>query len=193
MVGTAGVAFQLLADTNVLDLTHYIAGPYCTRMLAGLGANVLKVERPGTGDSARHLPPFYDDRPGLERSGTFLWLNMGKKSLTLDLKSSTGLDTLLRLVTWADVLVENFAPRVLPLQARGFFEICDHPQAGTHAYYGRPMQLSKTPLGTYRPAPCFGEHHAYVFGELLGLSTGEIETLTAEGILAERPLTPMGE
>ena len=108
------MAFQLLADTNVLDLTHYIAGPYCTRMLAGLGANVLKVERPGTGDPARHLPPFYDDCPGLERSGTFLWLNMGKKSLTLDLKSPTGLDTLLRLVAWADVLVENFAPRVLP-------------------------------------------------------------------------------
>ncbi len=79
------------------------------------------------------------------------------------------------------------------LQARGFFETCDRPQAGTHAYYGRPMQLSKTPLGTYRPAPCFGEHHAYVFGELLGLSTHEIQTLSAEGILAERPLTPMGE
>jgi crotonobetainyl-CoA:carnitine CoA-transferase CaiB-like acyl-CoA transferase len=105
---------QLLAGLKVLDLTHYIAGPYCTRLLAGLGAEVVKVERPHVGDPARHLPPWYQDLPGLERSGTFLWLNQGKKSVTLHLQSASGLALLHRLVAWADVCVENFAPRVLP-------------------------------------------------------------------------------
>ncbi len=105
---------QLLAGLKVLDLTHYVAGPLCTRFLAGLGAEVVKIERPGTGDPARQLPPFYHDTPGGERSGTFLWLNMGKKGVTLNLKSAPGVALMHRLVTWADVVVENFAPRVLP-------------------------------------------------------------------------------
>lgn len=104
----------LLADMKVLDLTHYVAGPYCTRLLAGMGAQVVKVERPGVGDPARHLPPFYQDVPGLERSGLFLYLNMGKKGITLNLKAPAGVEIFKRLVAWADVVVENFAPRVLP-------------------------------------------------------------------------------
>jgi crotonobetainyl-CoA:carnitine CoA-transferase CaiB-like acyl-CoA transferase len=105
---------QLLAGLNVLDLTHYIAGPYCTRFLAGLGAEVIKIEPLSKGDPARKLPPFPQDMPGCERSGTFLWLNLGKKSITLNLKTEPGIGLLLELVKWADVLVENFAPRVLP-------------------------------------------------------------------------------
>ncbi len=108
------MAFQLLSGLNVLDLTHYIAGPYCTRLLAGLGANVIKVERPGEGDPARQWPPFAEDVPGRERSGVFLWLNMGKQSITLDLKSAAGVEAFRQLVEAADVLVENFAPRVMP-------------------------------------------------------------------------------
>lgn len=79
------------------------------------------------------------------------------------------------------------------LEERGFFEACTHPQAGTHAYCGRPMRFSKTPLRTTRPAPCFGEHNAYVFGDLLGLSTEEMASLAKEGIIATHPLAPMGE
>jgi crotonobetainyl-CoA:carnitine CoA-transferase CaiB-like acyl-CoA transferase len=109
-----GMRVPLLGGLRVLDLTHYIAGPYCTRLLAGLGAEVIKVERPLGGDPARRLPPFYRDIPGSERSGTFLWLNVGKKGITLDLKRPQGIELLLRLVAWAEVLVENFAPRVLP-------------------------------------------------------------------------------
>lgn len=108
------MAFELLSGLNVLDLIHYIAGPYCTRLLAGLGANIIKVERPGEGDPARQLPPFAQDIPGRERSGTFLWLNMGKQSVTLDLKSAAGIETFCQFVEAADVLVENFAPRVMP-------------------------------------------------------------------------------
>jgi benzylsuccinate CoA-transferase BbsF subunit len=79
------------------------------------------------------------------------------------------------------------------LEQRGFFEVSTHPEAGTHPYCGRPMRFSKTPLGTRRPAPRFGEHNAYVFGELLGLSAEEIAHLTDEGVIATQPLVPMGE
>lgn len=105
---------QALAHLKVLDLTHYAAGPYCTRLLAGLGAEVLKIERPGVGDGARRLGPFPGRVPHLEKSGLFLYLNAGKKGLTLNLKAPAGVEILKKLVAQADVLVENFAPRVMP-------------------------------------------------------------------------------
>jgi crotonobetainyl-CoA:carnitine CoA-transferase CaiB-like acyl-CoA transferase len=99
---------------SVLDLTHHVAGPFSTRLLAAYGAEVIKVERPGTGDPARRAGPFPNDVPHPERSGRFLYLNTGKQSVTLDLKSRAGRDLLLDLAGTADVVVENFAPRVLP-------------------------------------------------------------------------------
>lgn len=79
------------------------------------------------------------------------------------------------------------------LQARGFFELCTHPEAGTHPYCSRPMQFTKTPLHNHRPAPCFGQHNNYVFGELLGLSAAEIADLTRQEIISTQPLVPMAE
>ena len=79
-----------LDDVRVLDLTHHTAGPFATRILSDYGADVIKIERPGTGDPARMLPPFYKDRSGLERSGLFLFLNTNKRSVTLDLKQERG-------------------------------------------------------------------------------------------------------
>ena len=78
---------EALSNVRVLDFTHYVAGPYCTKLMADYGADVLKVERPGTGDAARRLGPFPDDEPHPERSGLFLHLNTNKRSVTLDLKS----------------------------------------------------------------------------------------------------------
>jgi crotonobetainyl-CoA:carnitine CoA-transferase CaiB-like acyl-CoA transferase len=103
-----------LSHLRVIDLTHYRAGPYCTRLLAGFGARVIKVERIGTGDPLRHSEPFVGGMAGTERSIAFHWLNAGKESCTLNLKSDRGRDVLLDLARSADVLVENFAPRVLP-------------------------------------------------------------------------------
>jgi crotonobetainyl-CoA:carnitine CoA-transferase CaiB-like acyl-CoA transferase len=105
---------QALSETKVLDLTHYIAGPYCTRLLAGFGAEIIKIERPDGGDPARRIGPFLNDEPGAERSGLFLYLNSGKKSITLNLKSDSGVKIFKELVRDADVVVENFAPRVMP-------------------------------------------------------------------------------
>ena len=97
----------------MLDLTHHIAGPYCTKLLADFGAEVVKIERPG-GDPARWTPPFFRDQPGADRGLTFAYLNTNKQSVTLDLKSPRGRDILLALAEDSDILVENFSPRVMP-------------------------------------------------------------------------------
>ena len=102
-----------LSNLRVIDLTHYIAGPYCTKLMAGFGAEVIKIERPETGDKMRSLGPFYKGERGCERSIPFLWLNTGKKSITLDIRSTKGRTILKDLIKTADVVVENFSPRVL--------------------------------------------------------------------------------
>jgi len=103
-----------LDGVKVVDLTHYIAGPYCTKLLADYGAEVIKIERPGGGDPARRLGPLFHDEPDIEGSGLFLHLNTNKKSVTLNLKSAAGREILRELVRGADIVVESFAPRVLP-------------------------------------------------------------------------------
>ena len=103
-----------LDGIKVLDLTHHVAGPYCAKLLADFGAEVIKVERPGSGDPARRTAPFFHDEPHPEKSLPFLYLNTSKKSVTLDITSETGKGILKRLVQEADVLVESFSPRVLP-------------------------------------------------------------------------------
>ena len=102
-----------LAGVKVIDLTHHIAGPYATKLLADFGADVLKIERPG-GDPARRLSPFHQDEPHQEKGLPFLYLNTNKRSLTLNLKSEQGRAILLELLADADALVENFAPSVMP-------------------------------------------------------------------------------
>ena len=86
-----------LSGVRVIDLTWHAAGPFGTRRLADYGADVIKIERPGVGDPARDMPPFYQDEPGLERSGLFMYANLGKRSMTLDLKSERGRQIVLDL------------------------------------------------------------------------------------------------
>jgi len=105
---------RALSGVKVLDLTHYIAGPYCTKLLADYGAEVIKVEPPGYGDAARRLGPFFSDDPHPEKSGLFLYLNTNKLGITLNLKSKIGVEIFKELVKETDILVENFSPRVMP-------------------------------------------------------------------------------
>ncbi|MFB7654888.1 MULTISPECIES: CaiB/BaiF CoA transferase family protein [unclassified Streptomyces] len=96
---------QPLRGVTVVSLEQAIAAPYASRQLADLGARVIKVERPGTGDFARA----YDSRvKGL--SSHFVWANRSKESLTLDIKDPRGKDVLLRLIAGADVFLQNLAP-----------------------------------------------------------------------------------
>lgn len=99
-----------LSNIKVLDFTQTIAGPYCTKLLADYGADVIKVERPGTGDSARRMGPFPKDEPHPEKSGTFLHLNTNKRSVTLDLKTHRGREIARELASQVDVVVESFRP-----------------------------------------------------------------------------------
>ena len=87
----------LLEGVKVIDFTHYFAGPYCTKLLATLGAEVIKIERPGSGDPIRNIPPFASQRQPGESGAWFLYLNTSKKSITLDLKSDKGRNLALTL------------------------------------------------------------------------------------------------
>ncbi|WP_020664700.1 CaiB/BaiF CoA transferase family protein [Amycolatopsis benzoatilytica] len=103
---------DLLAGVRVLDLTNVLAGPFAGYQLALMGAEVIKVEPPGTGDLARQL----GSDPELSREGlgvSFLAQNSGKRSITVNLKSDGGKEVFARLVKSADVLLENFRPGVL--------------------------------------------------------------------------------
>ena len=111
---------QLLSDIKVLDLTHYIAGPYCTKLLADRGADVIKIEKPGKGDGARRLGPFFGNEPHPEKSGLFLHLNTNKRGITLNLKSGSGKKLFKELLKGIDILVENFSPRVMPGLGLGY-------------------------------------------------------------------------
>ena len=110
----------VLAGITVLELSQDVAGPFCTKILAEMGAQVIKIEPPGVGDSARQAGPFPGDIPNPEASGLFLYLNTGKKSITLDLKSATGQQILKRLVERADILVETFAPGTMEELGLGY-------------------------------------------------------------------------
>jgi formyl-CoA transferase/CoA:oxalate CoA-transferase len=97
---------QVLEGIKVLDLTRFLAGPYCSMILADLGAEVIKVERPGTGDGSRQWgPPFIEGE-----SAYFLSINRNKKSLTLNLQSEKGKTILHKMALSCDILIENFRP-----------------------------------------------------------------------------------
>ena len=115
----------LLEGVRVLDLTHRISGPYCTRLLATLGAEVVKVERPQTGDPIRRLggPEPTADGGDDPVSPWFLYLNSSKHSLTLDLKSVHGLKIINELAAKAHIVVENFAPGTIERLGLGYSQL----------------------------------------------------------------------
>ena len=98
----------LFAGLRVLDLTRVMSGPFCTAMLADLGANVTKIEMPGFGEESRHFAPHVNGE-----STYFALLNRGKRSVTVNLKSPAGVEIVRSLARKADVLVENFRPGVM--------------------------------------------------------------------------------
>ena len=105
-----------LDGLKVIDLTRVLAGPFCTMLLGDMGADVIKIEEPGSGDDTRGWAPFMAGG----QSSYFLGVNRNKRSLALNLKSADGPDVLRRLAREADVLVENFRPGTLDRLGLGF-------------------------------------------------------------------------
>ena len=102
-----------LSDLVVLEFGNLVSAPYCTKLMADLGAEVIKMEAPGLGDEARSREPFAGDRPGIERSGLFAYLNTNKFSITLNPRAAAGRKVFEELIKEVDVLVENNPPSLM--------------------------------------------------------------------------------
>ncbi len=101
---------RALEGIRALEVSQGLAAPYCTKTMASFGAEVIKIEDPSGGDEFRWAGPFLDHAPHRETSAPFLYLNTGKKSITLDLSTASGVETFKKLVARADVLVEDLPP-----------------------------------------------------------------------------------
>lgn len=134
-----------LAGFTVVDLTRVLAGPYCTMMLADLGARVIKIENPEGGDDSRHVGPFVDGE-----SAYFASVNRNKESIALDLKSPRDREVLAAMIAGADVLVENFRAGVM--EKLGFTWQALHA-ANPRLVYASISGFGQT--GPYRDRPAY--------------------------------------
>ena len=177
-----------LVGILVVDLTRVLAGPYCTLVLADLGARVVKVEAPGRGDDARAIGPFVGGA-----SAYFLSLNRGKESIALDLRDAADRALFERLLARADVLVENFRPGVLERLGFGW--------EGLHARFPRLVVARVSGFGQTGPYAARPAYDVVVQGmggvmsltghpggppARVGTSTGDITAglFTAIGVLS---------
>ncbi len=108
-----------LSGIRVVGLEQYMAGPYCTMLLADAGAEVIKIERPGSGDPRRAMPPFVE-KNGAKKAAGFMAYNRNKKSLALDFRNEKGQEVYRKLVVQADVVVENLRPGSLDRLGLGY-------------------------------------------------------------------------
>ncbi len=136
--GQAHTVTGPLAGVTVLDLTRVLAGPYCTMVLADLGARVIKVEQPGIGDDSRAYGPFHNGA-----SAYFASLNRGKESIALDLKNADDRLIFEKLLSIADVLVENFRPGTMEKLGLGWDQL--------HAQYPRLIYAAASGFGHTGP------------------------------------------
>ncbi len=133
----------MLHGLRVLDLGPGIAPSFCAKMLADYGADVIKVEPPGLGDPARRMGPFVGDDPHAEKSVPFLYLNTGKRGVTLDYSSDSGRAILSRLLDDADMVVEGYPPSESENSALSYKTLAkSHPQL---------VVTSVTPFGQIGP------------------------------------------
>ncbi len=163
---------HLLGGIMALDLSEGVSGPYCAKLLAGMGAEVIKVERPGVGEASRREGPFLGDEPHPERSAPYLYLNTGKKSLTLDMETERGADVLRRLSERCDVLIESGAPGRMAALGLGYDDLA--------ASNPGLVYVSITPFGQTGP------YRDYEGGDLVAQAMGAL--LHTVGLPDREPL-----
>ena len=112
-----------LDGIRIIDISQGVAGPFSTRLLADQGADVIKVESPTLGDPARRLAPFANTLPGSQAGGTFQYVNLGKRGITLNIASDSGRRVLRELAAGAHILVESFEPGLIDTLGLGFREL----------------------------------------------------------------------
>jgi len=112
-----------LAGVKVIEYCDMVSGPYCAKLMADLGAEVIKIEKPGTGDEARRRGPFLNDIPHPERSGLFLYLNTSKLGITLNPGTPTGKKIFTGLVKDAHILIEDTTPGTMEQLGLGYEDL----------------------------------------------------------------------
>ena len=163
----------LLNGLRVLELGEFISAPYCGKLLADMGAEVVKIERVAVGDWARDYGPYPGDIPNRERSGLFLYLNAGKRGVTLNLETPTGREMLAGLVSGAHVLVHNLHPTEMDRVGVDYETLS--------VRNGRLVMASITPFGLtgpYRNWKAYDINLAAGGGICEGLGSPEREPLT---------------
>ncbi|HYR79152.1 MAG TPA: CoA transferase, partial [Candidatus Dormibacteraeota bacterium] len=99
-----------LSSLKIVEVGEMVSAPYCSKLFADMGADVIKIERPGAGDRSRTRGPFPGDKPNPETSGLFLYLNTNKRGVTLDITKPGGFEIFEKLVASADILIHNVTP-----------------------------------------------------------------------------------
>ncbi len=153
-----------LGDLKIVELAEMVAGPFCTKVMADLGAEVVKIENPRDGDLARQRGPFPHDQPHPERSTLFLYLNTNKRGITLDVRKPDGARLFRDLVKNADILVETWKPGALAALGVGYDNL--------KAVNPRLIMASLTPFGQTGPYKDYQAYdlNCYQFG-VLGYET----------------------
>ncbi len=148
-----------LGDIKIADFTWVVSGPLCTRYLADFGAQVVHVETSRHIDPARTIPPYKDNQPGINRGGYFHNWNCNKLGITLNLGHPKGVEVARRLISWADVVAENFSPGVMDRLGIGYEAI--------RKFKPDVIMLSlssKGAAGPYSDLPAVGMHLAALSG-----------------------------
>jgi crotonobetainyl-CoA:carnitine CoA-transferase CaiB-like acyl-CoA transferase len=146
---------SIFSGLKIIELSDFVAGPYCGKLLADLGAEVIKIEQPGRGDTSRERGPFPGDKPHREKSGLFLYVNNNKLGVTLDLESPGGRELFLKLTEGADVLIEDRPPGKLQELKLGYEDLS--------AINPGLIVTSITPFGQNGPYRNHKAYHLNVF------------------------------
>ena len=167
------MTYGLLNGLRVLEFGEFISAPYCGKLLADMGADVVKIERAGAGDWARDYGPWPGDLPHRERSGLFLYLNADKRGITLNLETPTGREILAGLVSRSDVLVHNLHPTEMDRVGLHYESLQAH-NAGLVMASVTPFGLT----GPYRNWKAYDINLAAGGGICEGLGSPDREPLT---------------